>query len=101
MKTTDSNKKRVIVDYRNITPEILDMFTDRYPYGYDDEDVIKFKNAKGEMVRAVPFETKDTKYLVKVSVEMDAKIEAFLDDDEQADSGSSESLEVPEENDDD
>jgi len=100
MKTTDSNKKRVIVDYRNITPEILDLFTDRYPYGYDDEDVVKFKNAKGEMVRAVPFETKDTKYLVKVSVEMDAKIEAFLDDDE-GDTGSSENLEVPEENDDD
>ena len=101
MKTTDSNKKRVIVDFRNITPEILDMFTDRYPYGYDDEDVIKFKNAKGEMVRAVPFETKDTKYLVKVSVEMDAKIEAFLDDDEQSDTSDGAGIEVPDESADD
>lgn len=83
MKTSSSDgKKRVIVDYKNVTPEILDLFTDRYPYGYEDEDVIKFKNSKGENVKAVPFETKDTKYLVKVSVEMDRKIEAFLDDED-------------------
>jgi DNA-directed RNA polymerase subunit delta len=76
------DKKRVIVDYNNITSDILELFTDRYPYGYDDEDIIKFKNAKGETVKAVPFETSDTRYLIKVSVEMDRRIEAFLDDDE-------------------
>ncbi|MDZ7848105.1 MAG: hypothetical protein U5L96_15875 [Owenweeksia sp.] len=83
MKTPNSpEKKRIIVDYKNVTPEILDMFTDRYPYGYEEEDVIKFKNSKGENVKAVPFETKDTKYLIKVSVEMDRKIEAFLDEED-------------------
>ncbi|WP_421751457.1 hypothetical protein [Croceimicrobium sp.] len=75
-------KRRVIVDYKNVTNEILDLFTDRYPYGYDDGDIIRFKNAKGEMVKAVPFETADTKYLVKVSVQMDQQIEAFLEDDD-------------------
>lgn len=75
-------KRRVIVDYKNVTNEILDLFTDRYPYGYDDGDIIRFKNAKGEMVKAVPFETTDTKYLVKVSVQMDQQIEAFLEDDD-------------------
>ena len=84
-KTPQPEKKRVIVNVANVTKEILDLFTDRYPYGYEDEDIVKFKNAKGEMVRAVPFETADTKYLVKVSVEMDAKIEAFLDDDDDDD----------------
>jgi DNA-directed RNA polymerase subunit delta len=75
------DKKRVIVDYKNITADILELFTDRYPYGYDDEDIVKFQNSKGETVKAVPFETSDTRYLIKVSVEMDRKIEAFLDDD--------------------
>mgnify|MGYP006268040863 CR=1 FL=1 len=75
-------KKRVIVDDRNVTTEILALFSDRFPYGYETDDIIKFKNAKGELVRAVPFETADTKYLVKVSVEMDAKIDAFLEDDD-------------------
>ncbi len=94
MKAASPDKKRVIVDYKNVTPEILDLFTDRYPYGYEDEDIIKFKNAKGETVKAVPFETKDTKYLVKVSVEMDAKIEAFMDDEEEEDSTPMEDNEV-------
>ena len=99
-------KKRVIVDYKNVTPDILELFTDRYPYGYEDEDIIKFKNAKGENVLAVPFETKDTKYLVKVSVEMDRKIEAFMDEDEDddndgMDTGETGDLEVPTEEDDD
>ncbi len=104
--TPSSDKKRVIVDYKNVTKEILDLFTDRYPYGYEDEDIIKFKNAKGENVKAVPFETKDTKYLIKVSVEMDAKIEAFMDDDDDDDdTGSDEvgtdNIEEPSDEDDD
>ncbi|AEV33400.1 hypothetical protein [Owenweeksia hongkongensis] len=102
--TPSSDKKRVIVDYKNVTQDILELFTDRYPYGYEDEDIIKFKNAKGETVRAVPFETKDTKYLVKVSVEMDAKIEAYMDDDEDDDdtvAGDDANLEAPEEADED
>lgn len=78
-------KRRIIVDYKNVTNEILDLFTDRYPYGYDEGDIIRFKNAKGEMVRAVPFETADTKYLIKVSVQMDQQIEAFLEDDDNDD----------------
>ncbi len=90
-----SDKKRVIVDVKNVTKEILDLFTDRYPYGYEPEDIIKFKNAKGETVRAVPFETKDSKYLVKVSVEMDAKIEAFLDEEDSVPSEDGD-VEVPE-----
>lgn len=86
MKTQKGpEKKRVIVDYKNVTQDILELFTDRYPYGYEDQDIIKFKNAKGENVSAVPFETKDTKYLIKIGVEMDRKIEAFLDDDEDDD----------------
>ncbi len=82
------DKKRVIVDYKNITSDLLQRFTDAFPHGYDDEDIIRFTNAKGESVRAVPMETDDTKYLVKVSVELDRRVEAFLDDDDNDDSSS-------------
>lgn len=75
------DKKRVIVDYRNITQEMLQLLTDTYPYGYDDA-IIKFKNAKGEWVSTVPMETTDTKFLVKVGIELERKVEAFLDDDD-------------------
>lgn len=89
-KPTD-NKKRVIVDYKNVTQDILTLFADRYPYGYDSEDIVKFTKPNGDTVRAVPFETLDAKYLIKIGAEMDQKIDAFLED---ADSGSN----LPDEN---
>jgi DNA-directed RNA polymerase subunit delta len=81
-------KKRVIVDYKNITEEVLRRFTDAFPRGYDEDDIIRFKNAKGEWVNAIPLETEDTKYLIKVGVEMDRRVEAFLDDDDEDNSDS-------------
>ncbi len=80
IKSSDA-KRRVIVDYKNVTNEILDLFTDRYPYGYDERDIIRFNNSKGETIKAVPFETSETKYLVKISQEMDQQIEAYLEED--------------------
>lgn len=80
-----SSKKRVIMDYRNITGAVLEMFMDRYPYGYED-DVVKYQNSKGEWIASVPIETPDTKYLIKVGVEMDKRIEAFLLDEEESSS---------------
>jgi hypothetical protein len=76
-----TNKKKVIIDYKNVTSEILELFTEKYPYGYE-EDIIKFQNSKGETVTTVPIETSDTKYLIKVGMEMDRKIDAFLEEDD-------------------
>lgn len=89
------DKKRVIVDYKNVTAEILDLFNAQYPEGYDQDHIIRFKNAKGELVRAVPFETEDTKFLIKVSVEMDAKIEAYREDDIEPNPDTEEEAESP------
>jgi hypothetical protein len=77
-------KKRVIVDYKNITNDLLELLNKSYPDGYEDA-VIRFKNAKDELVSAVPLETDDTKYLVKVSVQLAAKLEAYLEDDDDSD----------------
>lgn len=77
-------KKRIIVDYKNITNKLLSLLLETYPNGYEDA-IIKFKNAKNEWVSAVPLETEDAKYLVKVSVELDKKVEAFslMEEDEE------------------
>ncbi len=75
-------KRRIIVDYKNITSEQLSLITDRYPEGFAPEDMISFKNSKGETVRAVTLETSDTKYLFKVSIEMERRMEAFMDEDD-------------------
>jgi DNA-directed RNA polymerase subunit delta len=81
------NKKRVIADYKNITQDLLQLLSDEYPDGFDGETIF-FTNAKGERVEAVPLETEDTKYLVKISAQLVTKFEAFQDDDEDDDNDS-------------
>lgn len=59
--------RRVIVDYKKLTPEILTLLTNKFPDGYDDDDIIKFDNHRNETIEAVEVKTDDTIYLVKVS----------------------------------
>ena len=74
--------KRVIVDYAKLTNEILNLLVDKFPDGYDDSDIISFKNAKNELVEAVEVRTEDTIYLVKVSTKLADRIENYDEDDE-------------------
>jgi DNA-directed RNA polymerase subunit delta len=72
--------KRVIVDYAKLTNEILTLLVERFPEGYDDSDIIRFKNARNETIEAVEVKTEDTIYLVKVSTKLADRIENFDDD---------------------
>lgn len=86
------NLKRVIVDFKKLTPEVLKLLVDRYPDGYDDRNIISFKNGKGERIEAVEVLSGDTKYLVKISAKLEYTMEhydaedyeAFEDDDPEA-----------------
>jgi DNA-directed RNA polymerase subunit delta len=79
--------KRVIVDYAKLTNEILTLLVEKFPEGYDDSNIVRFKNAKNETIEAVEVRTEDTIYLVKVSTKLADRIENFDDDeiDEPAD----------------
>ncbi|WP_420573650.1 hypothetical protein [Kordia sp.] len=81
MKPQKDNLKRVIVDFKKLTPEILGLLVEKYPDGYDDFHIIKFKNAKGESVEAVEVISGDTKYLVKVSVKLEKTMKDYDEDD--------------------
>lgn len=59
--------RRVIVDYKKLTPQVLQLLVEKYPDGYGDSDIISFKSIKGESIEAVEVSTVDTKYLVKIS----------------------------------
>src|SRR5690606_5389175 len=74
--------KRVIVDYAKLTNEILTLLVEKFPDGYDDADIIRFKNAKNETVEAVEVRTEDTIYLVKVSTKLADRIENYEEDDD-------------------
>lgn len=73
--------KRVIVDYAKLTNEILNLLVEKFPDGYDDSDIIRFKNAKNELIEAVEVRTEDTIYLVKVSTKLSDRIENYDEDD--------------------
>jgi DNA-directed RNA polymerase subunit delta len=74
--------KRIIVDYSKLTNEILTLLVEKFPDGYDDSNIIRFRNAKNELVEAVEVRTEDTIYLVKVSTKLASRIENFDEDDD-------------------
>ncbi|NJB70130.1 hypothetical protein GGR42_000592 [Saonia flava] len=73
--------KKVIVDFKKLTPEVLKMLVDKYPDGYDDDDIISFRNAHGERIEAVEVLTEDTKFLVKISAKLEKTMENYDEDD--------------------
>ncbi len=74
--------KRIIVDYSKLTNEILNLLVERFPDGYDDSNIIRFRNAQNELVEAVEVRTEDTIYLVKVSTKLASRLENFEDEDD-------------------
>jgi DNA-directed RNA polymerase subunit delta len=74
--------KRVIVDYAKLTNEILNLLVEKFPDGYDDSNIVRFRNAKNELIEAVEVRTDDTIYLVKVSTKLADRIENYDEDEE-------------------
>lgn len=76
---------RIIVDFKKLTPEILGLLVEKYPDGYDDRDIITFKNAKNETIEAVEVRTEDCCYLVKVSTKLENTMAKYDEDDYEED----------------
>jgi DNA-directed RNA polymerase subunit delta len=73
--------RRIIVDYSKLTNEILTLLVEKFPDGYDDSNIIRFRNAHNELIEAVEVRTDDTIYLVKVSTKLASRLEKFDEDD--------------------
>ncbi|MUH37930.1 hypothetical protein D9O36_18920 [Zobellia amurskyensis] len=58
---------RKLVDYKKLDHQLAALLIETYSDGYGDDDIIVFKNLKGETVEAVELRTNDTIYLVKIS----------------------------------
>ncbi|SFW48230.1 hypothetical protein SAMN02927921_01853 [Sinomicrobium oceani] len=94
--------KRVIVDYKKLTNEILTLLVEKYPDGYGDDDIIRFKNANNETVEALEVRTDDAVYLVKVSTRLANTMENFDEDEDDFDSEDvNSSVDIPDDSDDD
>ena len=88
--------RRIIVDYKKLNNEILDLLVEKFPYGYEPEDIITFRNAQNEVIEAVEVRTEDTIYLVKVSKRLADTMESFQDDDNDFDEEEKDSTDTPE-----
>lgn len=73
--------KRIIVDYKKLTPAILSLLVAKYPDGYDDKDIISFRNAHNDLIEAVEVRTDEVIYLVKVSANLASNMERYLESD--------------------
>ncbi|HNW52175.1 MAG TPA: hypothetical protein PKH79_13910 [Prolixibacteraceae bacterium] len=77
-------KPRVIKDYDKLPLEIQEQIKLEYPYGFSD-NLIRFTNKDGLIVSALPFETEDKYYMVRMTVGEAIKI--VEDDDDFDDDG--------------
>lgn len=69
--------KRVIVDYKKLNAAHLQLLVDKFPFGYDDTDIVTFRNPNYELIEAVEVRTDDTIYLVKISKHLADSMEKF------------------------
>ena len=53
---------------------------EKFPDGYDDNNIISFRNAKGEKIEAVEIRADDTIYLVKIGKKLQQAIQEHEDD---------------------
>ena len=103
MKTTPVqkptiNKKRLVIGYANMSPQLMDIWKEKYPRGYSDymEDIMKVDKADGSFFYALTLEIPEAIYLVKVEVKIDDfDVQIFFGsgDDKQ---GDDDSVEFPE-----
>ncbi|MEG1405441.1 MAG: hypothetical protein RSC34_02385 [Alistipes sp.] len=65
-------KKHIVTSFRNLTPEMQDAVKQRYPQGFAEE-MIRVDKPAGDFFYAVPFDTDEVAYLVKIDVKIDDK----------------------------
>ncbi len=59
-------KPKVIKDYDKLTEEMQESIREHYPNGYA-EHLIRFTDREGKYVSALPFETEDKYYLIRMT----------------------------------
>ena len=65
-------KKKLVISYKNLSPELIDLVKQKYPHGYLNH-VIKVTKPNNEFFHAITLDTDDSSYLIKVNVKIDTK----------------------------
>ncbi|MDR1130227.1 MAG: hypothetical protein LBK96_04530 [Prevotellaceae bacterium] len=73
-KKTGTGKKKLVVSYKNLSPELIFLVKEKYPKGYSDY-LIKVNKDNGDFFYAITLDTETVDYLIKVDVKIDSEIE--------------------------
>lgn len=80
MALANKPKKRVVVSYKNLSPELQEEVKKQYPNGYTDS-MLRIDKGPGDFFYAIMLETEDVSYLVKVDVKVDDQLDEEEDKD--------------------
>jgi hypothetical protein len=75
------DKPKIVKDYDKLDQAIQEQIKLNYPNGFKN-NLIQFYNKDGKLVSALPFETEDKYYLVRMTV---SEAQQIIDDDEDYD----------------
>ncbi|MFA5574887.1 MAG: hypothetical protein WC994_07525 [Brumimicrobium sp.] len=76
-----TNKPKLLMDYAKLDNKVKQQIKLEYPEGFED-NLIKFKNKEGDTVSALPFETDQIYYLIRMTI---TQAQAIIEDDDDYD----------------
>ena len=70
MTQPNRTKKHIVTSLHNLSTELQDALKEKYPYGFTDA-MMRVDKPNGDFFYAVPFDTEEVAYLVKIDVKID------------------------------
>lgn len=80
-KTIIMSKPRVVKDYDKLDESVKQQIKLTYPEGFE-RNLIQFKNKEGKTVSALPFETEEVYYLIRMTI---LEAQEIIEEDEDYD----------------
>lgn len=82
----NNSKKHIVTSLHNLPQELQDAVKEQYPLGFTDA-MIRINKPNGDFFYAVPFDTDEVAYMVKIDVKIDDHAQEeddkdYYDDDE-------------------
>ncbi|HIW65807.1 MAG TPA: hypothetical protein H9879_06230 [Candidatus Alistipes intestinipullorum] len=63
-------KKHIVTSFHNLSSELQDAVREKYPLGFTDA-MIRVDKPNGDFFYAVPFDTDEIAYMIKIDVKID------------------------------
>lgn len=70
MAKQNTAKKHIVTSFHNLTPEMQEAVKEKYPLGFTDA-MIRVDKPNGDFFYAVPYDTDEVAYMIKIDVKID------------------------------